>query len=642
MFSLFRREKRRSATPKRKSMPLCLEQLEDRWVPALFQQGYVLLGLSTGIIEVHDPTLAAGSTLVATLDTGESQARGMAFDAAGNLYATTFTSSAGTNSVVVFDADGVLQAGEFGSGYNGRPESIVFDDLGNAYVGANNSDRIRKFDANGNVLNVFTVEDDNTGTDWTQLSPDFNTIVYTSESKHIHRVNATTGVQLGNITSNLPGSRAFALRFLPPDCDGDSGGILVADSQTIVQITETGQIVRQYDTSGVNTWFALNRDPDGATFWSANLRGQTVFRFNLNASSPIAQIDVAASLANGEGIVGIAVVGELFAFPSDSTPPRYVVASQSKNTSVSVFDPGSNTPAFQFDAFPGFKGGVRIATADVNSDGIADIVVGKGPGGNPQVKVFDGTDPNNVLFDFEAFASNYAGGVNVGAGDLNGDGFADIICGMARNGSEIRVFSGEDLSPLLAPFVAFSSTLPGGVNLAVGDLNDDHRPDIIAASGKGGEPRVRVFSGVDGSQLSGPLGDFLAFEATHKGGVSVAAGRLNDDCEMEIIVGTTGKGAPHIRAFDGATGSIIHDFLAGPEGFIFFPDGFRLRAGVHVGATDLNGDGVDDIITGFGKPGFPEVKAFSGVDLAILDDFFIFNKKFKGGLNVSGKVTVSK
>lgn len=641
MFSLFRREKRRSARPECKYSPLCIEQLEDRCVPALFQPGMVLLGLETGVVEVHDPTQPAGSTLVATLDTLQNQARGMAFDAAGNLYVTTFTSAANTDSVVVFNADGVLQPGEFGSGYNGRPESIVFDDLGNAYVGANNSDKIRKFDANGNVLNVFTVEDDNTGTDWVQLSPDFNTIVYTSETKHIHRVNATTGVQLSNITSNLPGNKAFALRFLPPDCDGDSGGILVADSATIVQITEQGNIVRQYDAPGINGWFALNRDPDGVTFWSAN-QGHTVFRFNFNSSTPISQIDVAANLSASEGIVGIAVVGELFAFPSDSTPPRYVVASESKNTNVRVFDPGSNTPVFQFDAFPGFQGGVRIATADVNGDGIADIVVGKGRGGNPQVTVFDGTDINNVLFDFEAFASNYTGGVNVAAGDLNGDGFADIICGMARNGSEIRSFSGKDLSPLLSPIVAFSSTLPGGVNLAVGDLNDDHRPDIVAASGKGGEPRVRVFSGLDGLQISGPLGDFLAFEATHKGGVSVATGRLNDDCAMEIIVGTTGKGAPHVRAFDGATGSIIHDFLAGPEGFIFFPDGFRLRAGVHVGATDLNGDGVDDIITGFGKPGFPEVKAFSGVDLAILDDFFIFNKKFKGGLNVSGKVTVSK
>src|SRR5262249_55157383 len=74
----------------------------------------------------------------------------------------------------------------------------------------------------------------------------------------------------------------------------------------------------------------------------------------------------------------------------------------------------------------GFPGGVRVAVADVNGDGVDDIITGAGPGAGPHVKVFSGTD-DSLLQSFFAYDPSFHGGVFVAAGDVNGDGLADVV-----------------------------------------------------------------------------------------------------------------------------------------------------------------------------------------------------------------------
>ncbi len=62
-----------------------------------------------------------------------------------------------------------------------------------------------------------------------------------------------------------------------------------------------------------------------------------------------------------------------------------------------------------------------MAAGDVNGDGRADIVTGAGPGGGPHVRVFSGVDLA-VLASFFAYDPGFHGGVSVAAGDINGDG----------------------------------------------------------------------------------------------------------------------------------------------------------------------------------------------------------------------------
>jgi RHS repeat-associated protein len=274
---------------------------------------------------------------------------------------------------------------------------------------------------------------------------------------------------------------------------------------------------------------------------------------------------------------------------------------------VKVFDAATGAEKYQFLAYDAsFRGGVRVASADLNHDGVPDIITAPGPGMAPEVKAFDGRTGKQLpgpVGDFLAYDASSRSGLFVAAADVSGDGTPDIVTAPdAGGGSQVRVFSGTDAS-LLTHFDAFGPAFRGGVRVAASYFADPTHADIVAADGPGGPPLVRVFDGATGAQVPGPLGSFLAYEPSFRGGVFVAAGDVNGDGQADIITGAGPGHPPEVKAFDGTNGSVIQDYLAYEPSF---------RGGVRVASTYVDSRLDEDVVTAQGAGGQSRVRVFSG------------------------------
>src|SRR5262249_55478214 len=156
---------------------------------------------------------------------------------------------------------------------------------------------------------------------------------------------------------------------------------------------------------------------------------------------------------------------------------------------------------------------------------------------------------------------------------------------------------------------AYDSAFRGGVRTAVGDVNGDGVDDVITAAGPGGGPHVRVFDGGNGDLIS----EWFAYSGGFVGRVFVAVGGACGDGRADVITVAGPGGGPHVRVFDGETGTEEQSFFAYES---------SQRGGVTVAAADVNGDGRTDIVTGAGFGGGPRVRVLDGMNDQPIYDFF--------------------
>jgi hypothetical protein len=142
-----------------------------------------------------------------------------------------------------------------------------------------------------------------------------------------------------------------------------------------------------------------------------------------------------------------------------------IIASSAVGGRVQVFDALSGALLRDFAAFGTYTGEVFVSSGDLNLDGRDDIIVSAGRGGGPQVKVLSGLN-NAKLAGFFAYNSNFTGGVHVGTTDYNGDGVIDLVTGPGPGGGpNIRVFNGATLARV-QNFMAYNPAFTGGVFVA--------------------------------------------------------------------------------------------------------------------------------------------------------------------------------
>lgn len=299
--------------------------------------------------------------------------------------------------------------------------------------------------------------------------------------------------------------------------------------------------------------------------------------------------------------------------------------------------------------------GISVSEAgDVNGDGFDDLVVGAPYDDNSgtytgSVSVFSGAN-GSVLYKFYGDSELNQFGISVsGAGDVNGDGFGDLVVGARSmrgpcyDYSEFaRVFSGHDGSVLFTVSSNSEGNRFGFSVSGAGDVNGDGYADIIVGayhenSSVQQSGSTSVYSGIDGSLLYFIRGDsefdFFGFSVSE-------AGDVNGDGFDDFMVGSpcddiggsfrcTGSAS----VFSGATGSILYTFRGENVGDEF---GYAVS-----GAGDVNGDGYSDLIVGAHRNdgnGFESgsARVFSGADGSVLATFYGDNSGDRFGFSVSG------
>lgn len=400
------------------------------------------------------------------------------------------------------------------------------------------------------------------------------------------------------------------LNYQPVGGDVSPDAVRVSASRGVVNFIVNGQVVYSEPRERLKT-VTVTASPAGGTLAiDANVPGDLLIRGVGFVPPADARPSVSAqpvAYLPAVAPVGAANARQLFAVGADEGwEPRVRVYDQNGALRFDFLALGST-----------FTGGVRTAVGDVNGDGFPDVIVGSGPGGPPLVRVVNGRG-TGILDQFLAFEESFTGGVYLTSADFNGDGKAEIVVSADQGGGpRVRIIDGATLV-VAADFLGIEdSDFRGGARIAAGDVDSDGTPDLLVAAGFGGGPRLALF---DGSRLFDPLaavvgtqppklvGDFFVFEPELRNGVFVASGDVNGDGYAEVIAGGGPGGGPRVFALDGEL-LLAGAFVPAANFFAFDADA---RGGVRVTTKDLDADTLADVIAGTGPGQGSRITAFVG------------------------------
>jgi hypothetical protein len=273
---------------------------------------------------------------------------------------------------------------------------------------------------------------------------------------------------------------------------------------------------------------------------------------------------------------------------------------------VRLVDPITGTILSQFLAYePGFRGGVRVTSGDMDGDDIAEIIVAPGRNRIGQIRVFTPQGVELTAYRTFPFGTAYRGGVEVAVGDVDGDGDNDIIAGMSTGIPMVRVFAvtpgaGDPVAnAAFRSFRAFPAPYANGTMVAAGDfgtyfngVKTSSAPDGVAEIVTGTNAGIRAWTRIwDVSVTPKVVRGAFVIAPGFRGGVTLSIARWDGDAIDDVIVGAGVGGNSIVEVYSGATGGQLSRLTA-------FSSFVKTNARAFAAALDLTGDGIVDNLFG--------------------------------------------
>jgi len=206
-----------------------------------------------------------------------------------------------------------------------------------------------------------------------------------------------------------------------------------------------------------------------------------------------------------------------------------------------------------FLAYPAtFKGGVNISSIDINADGEYEIITAPNKGYSPQVKIFDKN--GNQKVSFLAYSPMFKGGVNVATCNLNGDSNYSIVTSpVSSGGSHIRIFSKD--GKLEKEFFAYSKNIISGYPIFCADTNNDNKDEIIILNNRTKNLSLDIFNGI-GNKIKTIT---LSEKSSKLKNYSLMFIKNIEEYKQKIILNTKGQNSSIVEIFD-TKGNILSNF----------------------------------------------------------------------------------
>ncbi|HXR97097.1 MAG TPA: MBG domain-containing protein [Terriglobales bacterium] len=225
-----------------------------------------------------------------------------------------------------------------------------------------------------------------------------------------------------------------------------------------------------------------------------------------------------------------------------------------------------------------------IFAADLNHDGRLDVVFGNNAG-NQDVTVLmnTGNDGGGLpVFSATNYFPGFSGVRSVTVGDLNNDGFPDLIAGGSQGNLQVFLNNGAGGFTTKGPqfFIEPSAGNPSVGPGVIADLNGDGKADYVVTSTQASATDIFIGNG-DGT---------FAFPPTILPGspFAIAVGDLNQDGKQDLVEGTTdGYVKVYLNNGDGT--------FSGPASYATDASGPAYQV-FSVSLADLNGDGKLDVV----------------------------------------------